>query len=508
MDLRKRIVLIGSVQLVVLAAVLFGFYYFEARRQVHQQFVEKARSVVLTTESAREEVGRQWEQGVFSVEQLSEWAKEGPSGLKKVMGAVPVVSAWRAAMAKASEGGYEFRVPKFEARNPKNEPDAVEARVLRMMEERDIAEHWEIDREKNAIRYFRPIRLTAECLACHGDPAQSVALWGNDQGLDPTGGKMENWKVGEVHGAFEVIQSLDQADALIATTLAKGAGIAGLLVLLAGGGFFWLVTRTVVRPVVSIVDALNQGADQVSDAAAQVAQSAQSLAAGATEQASSLQETSAAPEQTSSTALSNAQQAQQASALATQARQDAHAGEQTMNQLGDTMRSIDQSASEIGKIVKVIEEIAFQTNLLALNAAGEAARAGEHGKGFAVVAEEVRNLAGRSAEAARNTTALIAGSVDRAKQGVTVSTAASAALATIIGNVTRVADLLGGISQASDEQARGVSQINGAVSQMDKVTQQNAAGAEQSAAAAEQLSAQSESLRASVAQLARMVRGS
>ncbi len=505
MDLRKRVVSIGLVQLAVLAGVLFGLYYFEARNKVIGQYVEKARSVVLTTESAREQLGKLWEQGVFNAEQLTAWSKEGPEGMKKVLGSVPVVSAWRAAMAKAEEGGYQFRVPKPHARNSKNEPDAVESRVLQMLESGNVAEHYEIDHNMNAIRYFRPIKLTQECMLCHGDPGQSVTLWGNEQGLDPTGVKMENWKVGEVHGAFEVIQKLDDAQAAIAASLWKGSGFVAGILALAGFAFYWLITRIVVSPVRSIVKQLNDGADQVDDAAHQVSSSAQTLAAGATEQAASLEETSAALVETSTTAKQNAEQATAANELASRARQDAGAGEHTMQRVNDAMSAINSSASEIGKIVKVIEEIAFQTNLLALNAAVEAARAGEHGKGFAVVAEEVRNLAQRSAEAARNTTALIAGSVERAKEGAEVATVASEALGTIVGNVSKVADLLGQISLASEEQSRGVGQINSAVSEMDKVTQQNAAGAEESAAAAQQLSAQAASVKAVVAQLARMV---
>jgi len=505
MDLRKKIVLIGALQLILLSGVLFALYYRDAKTRIEQQYVEKARSVVLTTESAREEMGRKWEQGIFNADSVRAWADAGK--MDHVIAVVPVVAAWRAAMAKADEGGYAFKTPKFHPRNPQNEPDELEARVLKMFEESDLTEHYEHDPKANAIRYFRPIRLTEECLLCHGDPATASSLWGNDAGLDPTGAKMENWKVGEVHGAFEVIQSLDQADAAVAAALWQGAGTVGALVIVASVIFFSMVTRGVVRPIHRIIHELNAGADQVNDASAAVASASQALAAGASEQASSLEQTSSSLEEMSARTRASAESAAKANESATRARTSADRGDQTMRQLNTAVSAINQSSSEISKIIKVIEEIAFQTNLLALNAAVEAARAGEHGKGFAVVAEEVRNLAQRSAQAARDTTTLIAASVERAREGGEVATSASDALRTIIGDVATVAELLSGISRASNEQAQGVEQINAAVSQMDRITQQNAAGAEESSSAAEQLSAQAESVKATVSELVRLVGG-
>ena len=196
----------------------------------------------------------------------------------------------------------------------------------------------------------------------------------------------------------------------------------------------------------------------------------------------------------------NASNSKEANDLATDAHKAANEGETTMT-------AINESSDQISKIIKVIEEIAFQTNLLALNAAVEAARAGEHGKGFAVVADEVRNLAQRAAQAARETTGLIENSTNKAKEGTDVAGEVGKALGAIVSDVTKVTDLIDGITKASEEQAQGVDQVNTAVSQMDKVTQSNAAGAEESASASEELSAQANTVKGVVDELAALVGG-
>ncbi len=506
LDLRKKIVFIGMVQLVIVSGILFGLYFWESKNNARDAYVEKARSIVLTTEATREEMGNKWEHGVLTATQMADWAKAGD--MEKIMDAIPIVTAMNAAAAKADEGGYQFRTPKFQPRNPKNQPDELESKILKMFEEQGAKEHYEFDAKMNAIRYFRPIRLTQECLLCHGDPAKSSEYWGNDQGLDPTGAKMENWKVGEVHGAFEVVQSLDEADAHVMTSLYQGGLTVAGLITAAAAAFFFLVTRSVVMPIRKVIQGLSEGAAQVNDAAAQVSSASQQAAANSSTAASSLEETSSALEEMAAMTRSNAENARQANELAGRARNSANSGDQTMVQLNTAMNAINDSSGEISKIIKVIEEIAFQTNLLALNAAVEAARAGEHGKGFAVVAEEVRNLAQRSAQAARDTTSLIASSVDRAKEGTGVAQEAAEALRAIVGDVGQVADLLNGISRASNEQSQGVDQINTAIGQLDKLTQQNAAGAEQTASASEQLTSMSTALKDQmVAELIRIVEG-
>jgi chemotaxis methyl-accepting protein methylase len=206
------------------------------------------------------------------------------------------------------------------------------------------------------------------------------------------------------------------------------------------------------------------------------------------EQASSIEELTASLEEISSQTKLNADNAGTANRLADEARTDAAQGNVHMKEMLKAMEEINESSSNISKIIKVIDDIAFQTNILALNAAVEAARAGQHGKGFAVVAEEVRNLAARSADAAKETTDLIEGSIKKTEDGTKIANDTANALAKIVDEVEKVAALVNDIANASNEQAAGINQINQGIMQVSDVVQNNSATSEESAAASEELS--------------------
>jgi len=253
--------------------------------------------------------------------------------------------------------------------------------------------------------------------------------------------------------------------------------------------------------VQNLDDGLSQvaiGAEQVASASDQISSGSQSLAQGASEQASSLQEVASSLQELSSIAQQNAANVREARALTDGTRASAVRGVESMRRLSEAVGKIKASADETAKIVKTIDEIAFQTNLLALNAAVEAARAGDAGKGFAVVAEEVRNLAIRSAEAAKNTANLIEGSIKNAETGVGINQEVIGNLEEISGQVNKVTEVMGEIAAASDQQTQGIKQINVAVDQMNEVTQQVAANSEESASAAEELSSQAEEMKSMV----------
>ncbi|RZB35773.1 MAG: methyl-accepting chemotaxis protein [Desulfobacteraceae bacterium Eth-SRB2] len=294
-----------------------------------------------------------------------------------------------------------------------------------------------------------------------------------------------------------------------------GAAHAIRNVILLVGGIFLAITiilvlffaRSISRPIMSAVDGLNEGADQVASASGQVSAASQSLAEGSSEQAASIEETSSSLEEMSSMTKQNADNANQADNLMKEANQVVGNANNSMHELTESMEEISRASEETSKIIKTIDEIAFQTNLLALNAAVEAARAGEAGSGFAVVADEVRNLAMRAADAAKNTADLIEGTVKKVKDGGDLVATTNEAFVEVAKSTAKVGELVSEISAASNEQAQGIDQVNTAVTEMDKVVQQNAANAEESASASEEMNAQAEQMKGIVIDLFALVGG-
>ncbi|HBE78553.1 MAG TPA: hypothetical protein DDW65_12380 [Firmicutes bacterium] len=358
---------------------------------------------------------------------------------------------------------------------------------------------------RNSVSYIRPLNDQAIELVKNNKNAEAIALLLNK--AEPA---MNEWVTN-----LEQCAGLEEKLSTEAQNMAARTYVSSFVVLLLLGIIFIvlgmivnvIITRSITGPVNKIARALTEGADEVATASNQLAASAGQLSQGSSEQASAIEETSSTLQETSSMLQQNTAHTEQAVQLSEQAKTSADKGNNQMQEMMNSILEIKKSSGQISKIIKVIDDIAFQTNILALNAAIEAARAGESGMGFAVVAEEVRNLAGRSAQAAKDTTAIIEANIELSGKGVGVAEKVREALAEITTQAKKVSELMGEISAASHEQAQGVEQVNRAMNQIENVTQQNASNAEESATAASELNTQADNMRKIVNELTKLVNG-
>lgn len=398
-------------------------------------------------------------------------------------------------------------------------PDNVEANRQRFQQSGELA--------RKKLDELVPLVSTAEAKRQHEEMSQSISSWQSEfpavaslaiQGRAEEAVKVASEKTIPLQDRFRVagrrFDELTRArideQCNGAKDAASSAGIATWVLIVIGSlvvAIAFLVVKSVNGQIGGIAVELGQGATQVATASAQVFSSSQSLAEGASEQAASLEQTSASTEEITSMTRRNAENSGTAAKLMGEVDLKVGDANKTLEEMMMSMREINTSSDKIARIIKVIDEIAFQTNILALNAAVEAARAGEAGMGFAVVADEVRSLAQRSAQAAKDTAALIEESIAKSNEGRSRLDRVTASIVAITESASQVKALVDEVNLGSQEQTKGVEQIAKAISHMEQVTQKTAANAEESASASEKMSRQAEVLRTLVHRLQAVVGG-
>ena len=569
MNFGTKIIILVVVSFIVSYTINFFFVKSKIEEREMDNIISKARAVTMQSENTRQFIARlRAKHNAFDDARLLKDLREKVAGAKgqeeiiqKARTAdyyytIPIVASWSVARSESQKVGYEFRVPRINARNKANEADPVERDMLQKMSSQRLEELWLIDKEKNVLRYMRPITLTQECMMCHGTEKD----YPEGKGYDPLGIKMEGWAVGEQRGAFEILADLKPMQAAITSTILEtgvlGTVIIGILIVL----IYTLVKRLAIIPVRNIKDSLHRIASgdltvtldthstddigqtitqmnsmtnsfskmisSITSSAKNVVSSVAVLkdrsvqtAEGAKNQSLQASQIATAAEEMSQTITDIAKNASVASETSAEAMEIANKGKEvadgavnTVNgvytstvELASMVERLNNRVGEIGDIVTVIKDIADQTNLLALNAAIEAARAGEQGRGFAVVADEVRKLAERTIKATAEISEKISAVQTESDQTTRSMEEASGQVTKATDYIRDVGDSLNHIVVAVERVRNQITQIATAVDEQSAASEEVARNIEKTSAIAQDMENMSQDVMKEVNNLTRVV---